>query len=161
LTARGEGFAESDGTSFSSPLVAGFAACAWQANPEYSNMELFRELEKSGELYPYYDYAHGYGVPQADYFVDKESKEIPDLIDISSDNFELVVKVDLEQEVAGKFDKNLLFYNFREQDDVLKEYAVVQVNEENALRFKLNDIKPGTTLNFWFRNSYTSYKIEE
>jgi hypothetical protein len=57
------------GTSFSTPLVAGFAACVMQLHPEWKNMEVFKELEKSGHLYPYYDYAHGYGVPQASYFI--------------------------------------------------------------------------------------------
>ena len=57
------------GTSFSCPLVAGFAACAWQASKGKTNMELFDMLQRSGDLYPYCDYAFGYGVPQASYFV--------------------------------------------------------------------------------------------
>ena len=57
------------GTSFASPLVAGFAACAWQSNRKLGNMQLFHEIEKSGHLYPYYDYAHGYGIPQAKFFL--------------------------------------------------------------------------------------------
>ncbi len=57
------------GTSFSCPLVAGFAACAWQASPGKTAMEMFRMIEQSADLYPYCDYAFGYGVPQADYFL--------------------------------------------------------------------------------------------
>lgn len=57
-----------DGTSFSCPLVAGFAACALQAKPGLTAMQLFHEIEKSADLYPYCDYTFGYGVPQADYF---------------------------------------------------------------------------------------------
>lgn len=57
-----------DGTSFSCPLVAGFAACALQAQPKLTAMQLFHEIEKSADLYPYCDYSYGYGVPQADYF---------------------------------------------------------------------------------------------
>ena len=57
------------GTSFSCPLVAGFAACAWQASKGKTNMELFDLIQRSGDLYPYCDYAFGYGVPQASYFV--------------------------------------------------------------------------------------------
>ena len=56
------------GTSFSCPLVSGFAACALQAHPELTAMQLFHEIEKSADLYPYCDYTFGYGVPQADYF---------------------------------------------------------------------------------------------
>ncbi|MBO6518243.1 MAG: S8 family serine peptidase [Bacteroidia bacterium] len=63
-----KGISQTQGTSFSGPLVAGFVACALQSRPAFSNMKLFHEVEKSGDLYPYFDYAHGYGVPQADYF---------------------------------------------------------------------------------------------
>lgn len=68
------GVDETQGTSFSSPLVAGFAACALQSRPAYTNMQLFEAIQKSGDLYPYFDYAHGYGVPRATYFL----KAIPD-----------------------------------------------------------------------------------
>ncbi|MCQ2286209.1 MAG: S8 family serine peptidase [Bacteroidales bacterium] len=57
------------GTSFSSPLVAGFAACAWQTRPGYTAMQMKEEIERSGDRYPYYDYAYGFGVPQAAYFL--------------------------------------------------------------------------------------------
>ncbi|MBR1784145.1 MAG: S8 family serine peptidase [Bacteroidales bacterium] len=63
------------GTSFSCPLVAGFAACAWQASKGMTNMQLFDALQRSGDLYPYCDYAFGYGVPQASYFVGKSPAE--------------------------------------------------------------------------------------
>lgn len=59
---------EVPGTSFSCPLVAGFAACAMQSRPGIKAMELFHEIEISADLYPYCDYTYGYGVPQADYF---------------------------------------------------------------------------------------------
>jgi hypothetical protein len=64
-----KGISETQGTSFSSPLVAGFAACAMQSRPTYSSAKMHQELEQSGDLYPYFDYAHGYGVPQASYFL--------------------------------------------------------------------------------------------
>ena len=65
------------GTSFSCPLVAGFAACAWQASKGKTNMELFDLLQRSGDLYPYCDYAFGYGVPQASFFVGQASQPSP------------------------------------------------------------------------------------
>ncbi|MGB1032879.1 MAG: S8 family serine peptidase, partial [Flavobacteriales bacterium] len=54
------------GTSFSCPLVAGFAACAIQANPDANWKEMFELLEQSGNMYPYADLVHGYGVPRAE-----------------------------------------------------------------------------------------------
>ena len=43
----GVGVHETQGTSFSSPLVAGFAACVWQSDTTLTNMELFKKLEES------------------------------------------------------------------------------------------------------------------
>ena len=65
------------GTSFSCPLVAGFAACAWQASPGKKAIELFHMIEQSADLYPYCDYAFGYGVPQASYFVGEHKSAEP------------------------------------------------------------------------------------
>ena len=70
----GVGVHETQGTSFSSPLVAGFAACAWQSDTSLTNMQLFKKLEESANLHPYFDYAHGYGVPQAVYFTETANK---------------------------------------------------------------------------------------
>ena len=64
------GYESTQGTSFSSPLVAGFAAAFWGANQELKVMEVFDEMCKSGHLFPYFDYAHGFGVPQAAAFFD-------------------------------------------------------------------------------------------
>ena len=62
------------GTSFSCPLVAGFAACAWQASKGKTAMEMFDLIQRSADLYPYCDYAFGYGVPQASFFVNQNNK---------------------------------------------------------------------------------------
>ena len=63
------------GTSFSAALTSGFAACAWQCRKGSTAMQMKAEMERSADLYPYYDYAFGYGVPQANYFL--EGKETP------------------------------------------------------------------------------------
>lgn len=61
------------GTSFSCPLISGYAACLLQANPKLTNMELFKAIEESSDLYPYYDYRHGHGVPNAELFFNKKN----------------------------------------------------------------------------------------
>ncbi|TDN39522.1 hypothetical protein A8B98_20050 [Hymenobacter sp. UV11] len=60
------GYERVEGTSFAAPLVAGLAACALQANGgKLPPMALYKQVREAGELYPYYDYAHGYGRPEA------------------------------------------------------------------------------------------------
>ena len=61
-------YTQAEGTSFASPLVAGFAACAWQLHPDLNNMELKSEIEKSGDNYPQHSWQLGFGVPQASHF---------------------------------------------------------------------------------------------
>ena len=68
LTTTPDGYERLEGTSFSAPLVAGFAACLWQKNRQLTAMQLFQGLQQSAELYPYFDYAHGYGRPRYQYF---------------------------------------------------------------------------------------------
>ncbi|MBT9392460.1 S8 family serine peptidase [Hymenobacter sp. NST-14] len=68
ITAVPGGYNRTEGTSFASPLVAGFAACVWQQQRSLTVMELFGRLQESGSLYPYFDYAHGYGLPRATFF---------------------------------------------------------------------------------------------
>lgn len=53
----------SNGTSFSNPNVAGLIACLWQAFPEYSNMEIIDEVQKSSHKYSDPDIRFGYGLP--------------------------------------------------------------------------------------------------
>lgn len=53
----------SNGTSFSNPNVAGLIACLWQAFPEYSNMEIIDEVQKSSHKYSNPDVRFGYGIP--------------------------------------------------------------------------------------------------
>jgi subtilisin family serine protease len=52
-----------NGTSYSSPVVAGAAACLWQANPHASAAEVKRALEQSAHLYVNPDSLLGYGIP--------------------------------------------------------------------------------------------------
>lgn len=52
-----------NGTSFSSPLTAGFVACLWQANPNATNYEIMNWVRQSAHMYSYPDSDYGYGIP--------------------------------------------------------------------------------------------------
>jgi serine protease AprX len=51
------------GTSFSSPILAGMAACLWQAAPDWSNQSIMRAIELSGNQSARPDSLLGYGIP--------------------------------------------------------------------------------------------------
>lgn len=52
-----------NGTSFSGPIVAGLAACLWEAFPNRSNMEIFEAIEQSAHLYYAPEDQYGHGIP--------------------------------------------------------------------------------------------------
>jgi len=52
------------GTSFSAPVITGFAACLFQYKPAATGIEIKEIIEKSGHLYPFGNNYLGYGVPK-------------------------------------------------------------------------------------------------
>ncbi len=51
------------GTSFSSPITAGMAACLWQSHPSSTNMEVLQAMRESADKYDTPDASYGYGIP--------------------------------------------------------------------------------------------------
>ena len=52
-----------NGTSYSTPLLAGFVACLWQAFHEKSNMEIMDMMKRSASHFHEPDSLFGYGIP--------------------------------------------------------------------------------------------------
>ncbi|MGQ8336364.1 S8 family serine peptidase [Sunxiuqinia sp. A32] len=52
-----------NGTSFSSPILAGMAACLWQALPGATNKQIKNAIEESASQYSFPDTLLGYGIP--------------------------------------------------------------------------------------------------
>ena len=51
------------GTSYSSPIICGLAACLWQAFPQLTNKELMNIIRKSADKYDNPVLPYGYGIP--------------------------------------------------------------------------------------------------
>ena len=106
------------GTSFSCPLVAGFAACAWQTNRQLTNMQLFEALQRSADLYPYCDYTFGYGVPQASYFVNPNHQPAAPTF-----RFEVVDDSTLALLPLHNMDTTYLFYKNTDASGAITHYG--------------------------------------
>ncbi|MCX7547578.1 S8 family serine peptidase [Xanthomarina sp. F1114] len=52
-----------NGTSFSSPIMAGAIACLWQALPDLNNSQIMQLIRESASQYNAPDYLMGYGIP--------------------------------------------------------------------------------------------------
>jgi len=62
VNARGN-IGHAHGTSFAAPMIAGLAACLWQAFPEISNFKLKSAIRQSSSIYLAPDSLYGFGIP--------------------------------------------------------------------------------------------------
>ncbi len=147
---KGE-FTYAAGTSFSSPLTAGFAACAWQTKRDLTALQMKAEIEKSADLYPYFDYAYGYGVPQAAYFTgDLKPAERSFTLVQEKDGVKIVVPEILENKDV--------FINVEGADGVLLGYYKVTPTAE-GIKLNNKDFGQGKKLNVSYNGFYDSCPI--
>jgi serine protease AprX len=159
IAAKRRKLAKLQGTSFSTPLVTGFAACVRQLKPELSNMELLKEIEKSAHLYPYYDYAHGYGIPQSAYFFECTSHDTLETVSFELTNNTLKVKINELVDLEKEGENNLLFYHIENHEKVLDKYAVIKVFQHDVIEFPVEDYKNNELLRVHFRGYTAEYKF--
>jgi len=145
-------FTEADGTSFSSPLTTGFCACAWQTRPNLTAMEMKTEVEKSGDLYPYYDYAFGYGVPQAAYFTGDyiQPQRTFNLID----NNESITIHFLNDEGP-----NEVFMNVEGENGILLGYYQLITEDYSDISYSKKELGNGKKINVSYNGFYDSCPI--
>jgi len=116
------------GTSFSSPLAVGFAACVLEQNPTLKGkpMELKKLLEENASLFPYYDLANGYGelMPK-----DLKQKSISDSasFELSKTNEEIIIT---PKSVA--FNNEYLYWKLINENGEIIHYAVVKIENSNS-----------------------------
>ena len=154
--AKPNGFGPTQGTSFSSPLTAGFAACVLQLNPKLKCQELLHEIETSSTLFPYYDYAHGYGVPKASYFFDKKQGGDSFKIKIENDLLKLD-NLSLKADAGSQASNTLLYYHISYKNNVLKEYSLIKISSENDFQFNLSSLNSGETIRIHINGTTQEY----
>ena len=144
------------GTSFSCPLTAGFAACAWQAMPGKTAMEMFDLIQQSADLYPYYDYALGYGVPQASFFTEKPKHINPTFVLRET-------KDSVEVHLLNPAKLATIFYNKQRPDGTLVRYASCEmenVTPEDCLRFYKGSLD-SCRLNVCYDGYSATYRLSD
>jgi len=137
---RGDEYADSDGTSFSAPLVAGFAACLMELYPDITAMGTIDSLHKCAHLYPYYDYAHGYGVPQAGYFFRSENSNVEAAFTFNRSEIGITIQMNRGADtLTGSINTRLMFWNLTDSTGRIVEYNVIEVNSPNPVQVNFAD----------------------
>ena len=147
-----KGWSSAFGTSFASPLVAGFAACIRQLNPQLNRQQLYDTLIFSGHLYPYFDYTHGYGIPQ---FSRLQSGIGDSLI------FDLLEEGDflsviLRNSETQKNPSNL-YYCIQNKEGGIVAYSTLRVESQIPFTLNLNLLAPGQKLVVHCEGQTSSY----
>jgi serine protease AprX len=135
------------GTSFACPLVSGFAACVMQLHPEWTNLQVLEAIQQSASLYPYYDFSHGYGTPQASYFFSDPSKEVQPTFDFIADGSQVKIVVRLSDEITENIlAKPYVFYHIRDAQGNIEQYYVAVMKNREVLSFDATKFSTGQQL---------------
>ncbi len=157
LTANKRGYKQVDGTSFSCPLVSGFAACALQAHPEMKGkpMELFDLIQRSSSLFPYFDYMHGFGVPQAGKVLKTEPEKPTTFdFDIGENQLRIILKEPgAIDPVTGA--KVPIYYHIEDAKGIIRDYYLISADVKDVLKFDYFMYKKGEKLMINY-NGYTA-----
>ena len=145
-----------DGTSFSAPLITGFAACVLQLNPTLKPFDLLDTLQKIGSLYPYYDYSHGFGVPQASkLFNDVIFNDTSSVVLLKSPNY-LQNGYYFLKFTKPEYFETQVFYHIQSRKGYLKGYYVVTFNGDASSQPRIyeKDLEVGDVIRVWHRGTY-------
>lgn len=137
-----EGLEEAEGTSFACPLISGFAACLLQHDSTLSPWQLRTRIEQSAHLYPYYDYAHGYGIPKASRALNHPSNAIysDSMLQLKSDERGIGIycsypRSEKDTVASNPYDEQwYLYYHIADNTGKILRYRVVlpfQIRLEN------------------------------
>jgi hypothetical protein len=122
-------------------------------------MELFKAIEQSASLYPYFDYAHGYGMPQASWFTDQHPDTLAKpTFTVDTSGNDVIVTLDkhyfadsLSRQALKKME---LYYHISRASGVLAQYDVIRPKEEKVLTINWDSLPAGSRLMIRF-DGYT------
>jgi len=155
------------GTSFSSPVIAGLAACLWQSDTSLTNKELKKIIEQSSHLYPYGNNYLGYGVPDAKKALGIIENDIKALM--KRPQYKVVKKGKLVIPLSQKGELNIIAFYKLNKHIVKKQVSLSLKEGQKRLKHKLAKVnislsKKEQHINLQINNKsedilYTSFSI--
>lgn len=158
---KGNKLGNAYGTSFATPLTSGFVACAMQMVPGKKPMEMIRLIEQSGSLYPYYDYAHGFGIPQASFFTNKKNDEIKPSFDFKLESDTLFIETKNNDDTISSKESptnHYLYYHIELPDGKLYKYGLISVFDIIPLKLSINDLPEKCTVRVLYQKFIKEWK---
>jgi subtilisin family serine protease len=177
FTTSETGYGKYDGTSFSTPMLAGFAACTKQAFPNLTGEDLRNKIIESGSLYPYYDFAHGYGAPSAKklFNADSSNNEIEFTLytdgefeyfltsNVTIDTMKKSIEADTNQLfINRKYYSDKVFCKFEDEENNISTYYVFTPESTHYLRFDISEVLSQSQYNklkVFFNNKLYTFDI--
>ena len=160
-----DAFSTVDGTSFATPLVAGFAACLMQAYPNMKTMDIFELIERSAHLYPYFDYAHGYGIPQATHALDPLIPVAPTFsFDVQEDSIAIVPDSSVISAHPEWGESKNLYFEIIGADNFIYHYGVAEIKQKEQFKLakdNFTDYPDPVWLRIHFEGYTDQLKLEE
>jgi serine protease AprX len=147
-----------EGTSFSAPLLAGFAACLMQLFPDIQAMQLADTIRHCASLYPYFDYAHGYGIPKASYFFNPR-KEIPVTFTIRRDGNSVSIVIADDHKPESCSSPAFLYYNIETASGKISKYEVVAIYDLSPVIIDEGDLRVGMRINAFYKGHYARLEL--
>lgn len=159
-TGKKDNYHVTTGTSFSTPLVAGFAACIKQLHPEWKSEQLWDEIRKSGHMYPYFDYVHGFGVPDAKHFFPDTSTVLPTFLTVTR-NDSVFVFPDPEVLLRDTIDNRngkIICYHVADENGKLSGYAFDLIKPGTKVYYIPGESRKKGILRIWFEGYMVELK---
>lgn len=151
------------GTSFSSPLVAGFVACAKQAFPELKWKALFDKVESSGHLYPYHDEVHGKGIPQAQaLFGERNFSEVHFDFEVDGEEIKILLQETFkEQDYPMNRTIPFVYWKICDEKGRVKRFALVLPEGKTGARIPLHLLEKTDQLVVHYRGTTKEYSAND
>jgi subtilisin family serine protease len=146
------------GTSFAAPLITGFAACVWQMNQNRSAMDIIDEIQASAHLNPYFDYSHGYGVPQASRIFNKYPLETTDPFSITIDSTKVILEfMDVSFGTPPTWPDNYIYYNITSPNGILRNHGAYRITG-TPISIDRSAIRKGETIRCSYKGICKSWE---
>jgi hypothetical protein len=133
------------------------AACLMQRYPSITVTGVADSLRRSCNRYPYYDYMHGYGIPQAGYFFGKAPQPKAPCLDFVKAGDSLLVQLKPDFVPAFGATAPTMFYSLEDARGIIYEYHVIQPRSASPVILTAEQRAAGGRIHVYYEGYYASY----